>query len=202
MKYNFTFLALLLLAFGMLAQDSNTAQWRQDNLAFRQKLNQQYGDSLRSPLLPADRAQFDSLPFFPLSPHYTVQAALDYPDSARVLEMPTSTERLARYRHYATAVFWLEGQEHRLPLYRKEPPHPLHPRSLFVPFTDSTNGQSSYGGGRYLDLQIPSGDSLWIDFNRAYNPYCAYNGRYSCPIPPRANHLTLAIPAGVRYSSY
>ena len=69
---------------------------------------------------------------------------------------------------------------------------------LFLPFMDLTNGVSSYGGGRFLDLKIPEGESIIIDFKKAYNPYCAYNHRYSCPVPPDANHLNIEIPAGVK----
>ena len=68
---------------------------------------------------------------------------------------------------------------------------------LFVPFTDLTNGESTYGGGRYLDLEGPLGNAVELDFNRAYNPYCAYGGAYSCPIPPIENHLGVAVRAGV-----
>ncbi len=71
---------------------------------------------------------------------------------------------------------------------------------LFFPFTDLSSGFGSYGGGRYIDLHIPPSDSILIDFNRSYNPYCAYNGRYSCPIPPRENHINFEITAGVRYT--
>jgi len=70
---------------------------------------------------------------------------------------------------------------------------------LFLPFTDLTNGTVSYGGGRYIDLKIPEEeDAIVIDFNTAYNPYCAYSPRYSCPIPPEENHLEIEIPVGVK----
>jgi uncharacterized protein (DUF1684 family) len=69
---------------------------------------------------------------------------------------------------------------------------------LFIPFKDLTNGEDTYGGGRYLDLKIPEGETILIDFNRAYNPYCAYNHNYSCPIPPFENHLKVKIEAGVK----
>ena len=70
--------------------------------------------------------------------------------------------------------------------------------SLFLPFTDLTSGNGSYGGGRYVDLRIPLGDSVTIDFNTAYNPYCAYNHDYSCPIPPKQNDLQVEVKAGVK----
>jgi len=71
---------------------------------------------------------------------------------------------------------------------------------LFLPFNDTTNGADSYGGGRYIDLKIPSEESktIRIDFNKSYNPYCAYNAKYSCPIPPKENDLPIAILAGVK----
>jgi uncharacterized protein (DUF1684 family) len=69
---------------------------------------------------------------------------------------------------------------------------------LFLPFLDNTNGDTTYGGGRYIDLRIPEGDTIEIDFNKAYNPYCAYNSRYSCPIVPRENYLDTNIEAGVK----
>ncbi len=68
--------------------------------------------------------------------------------------------------------------------------------TLFVPFTDLTTGHETYGAGRYIDIEMPYGNSLLLDFNLAYNPYCAYNKNYSCPIPPQENHLEAAIRAG------
>ena len=69
---------------------------------------------------------------------------------------------------------------------------------LFLPFTDLTSGVDTYGGGRYIDQKIPEGNSIIIDFNQSYNPYCAYNPRYSCPIPPPENDLLIEIMAGVK----
>ncbi|MBZ0243452.1 MAG: DUF1684 domain-containing protein, partial [Bacteroidales bacterium] len=71
-------------------------------------------------------------------------------------------------------------------------------KGLFVPFKDKTNGKISYGGGRYLDIEIPESAQLILDFNNAYNPYCAYNSKWSCPIPPYENHLKISICAGVK----
>ena len=69
---------------------------------------------------------------------------------------------------------------------------------LFLPFADLTNGEQTYGGGRYIDLSIPDKDSIIINFNTAYNPYCAYNAKYSCPLVPKENHLDYSIEAGVK----
>ena len=75
---------------------------------------------------------------------------------------------------------------------------PGYANYLFVPITDLTNGEETYGGGRYIDLRGPLGKVVELDFNKAYNPYCAYGGKYSCPIPPIENHLGLRIEAGVK----
>ena len=69
---------------------------------------------------------------------------------------------------------------------------------LFLPFTDLTNGDTTYGGGRYIDMRIPEKNTIILDFNQSYNPYCAYGGNYSCPIPPAENNLDIAITAGVK----
>ena len=73
---------------------------------------------------------------------------------------------------------------------------------LFLPFTDNTNGVETYGGGRYIDLKIPAGNTINIDFNKAYNPYCAYSDKYSCPIPPPENHLDIEIKAGIKLTDH
>lgn len=69
---------------------------------------------------------------------------------------------------------------------------------LFLPFRDRSSGDKTYGGGRYIDLDVPTGESLIIDFNKSYNLYCAYTDGYSCPIPPEGNTLKIAIEAGIK----
>jgi uncharacterized protein (DUF1684 family) len=96
--------------------------------------------------------------------------------------------------------FTLLGASHALELYQGED---MMTKAgfedyLFLPFLDETNGIETYGGGRYIDARIPKGDTLIIDFNTAYNPYCAYNSNYSCPVVPRANYLKVKIKAGVK----
>src|SRR5690606_22205799 len=96
--------------------------------------------------------------------------------------------------------FQLKGKEYQLNVYQgqdlmKEEGYEDY---LFLPFIDDTNGEESYGGGRYIDLRIPEGDSMVIDFNSAYNPYCAYNEKYSCPIVPRENYVDTEVRAGVK----
>jgi uncharacterized protein (DUF1684 family) len=114
--------------------------------------------------------------------------------------MLTTTSRLAKYVKYGEATFKLDGKEDQLNIYQSLSlrEKPAYKDYLFLPFTDETSGKESYSGGRYIDLTIPKGNKIIIDFNKAYNPYCAYNHKYSCPIPPKGNHLNIAIKAGVK----
>ena len=114
--------------------------------------------------------------------------------------MPTTTDRMPIYVKYGEAYFELEGQSFKLNIYQNQEliTKAEYVDYLFIPFTDATNGETSYGGGRYLDLRIPTGKTITLNFNKSYNPYCAYNGKYSCPIPPSENDISVAILAGVK----
>ena len=114
--------------------------------------------------------------------------------------MRTTTDRTPTYQPIGTLEFRLAGKKQRLTVYRSPPlsAKPEYAHSLFVPFTDLTNGAATYGGGRYLDLTGPLGPTVDLDFNKAYNPYCAYGGKYSCPLPPVENHLQVPVTAGVK----
>jgi hypothetical protein len=114
--------------------------------------------------------------------------------------MKTNTDRLSRERVYGVLTFELQGQTYQLNVYQGEDSITSEDQQdyLFLPFLDNTNGETTYGGGRYIDLKIPEGDIIVVDFNKAYNPYCAYNENYSCPIVPRVNYLDTNIQAGVK----
>ncbi|MDW8211648.1 MAG: DUF1684 domain-containing protein [Cytophagales bacterium] len=150
-----------------------------------------------SPIPPELRGKFKGLNYFPIDPAYRIKADLiPIPSSdtgAVVLKTTTGEDRLM-YR-YAIARFQLNGKEHQLTIFVST----QSPKVLFIPFKDLTNGRETYPTGRYLDLPL-SGKSrhsaIMLDFNKAYNPYCAYSELYSCPIPPPENHLSVAIKAG------
>ncbi|MFB2118179.1 DUF1684 domain-containing protein [Parapedobacter sp. 2B3] len=114
--------------------------------------------------------------------------------------MPTSDGTSKSYVRYAKVRFQLQGHEEELTLYRSPDlfANPLYRDHLFLPFTDETNGGETYGGGRYIDLSLNDirNGSITIDFNTAYNPYCAYSSGYRCPIPPAENFLPIAVKAG------
>ena len=116
--------------------------------------------------------------------------------------MKTTTNRLPEYRKYGELKFSLEGKMLTLSVYQNLE---LTKKAgfedyLFIPFTDLTNGDETYGGGRYIDFRMDQLKEklVRLDFNRAYNPYCAYSKGYSCPIPPAENLLPVAIRAGVK----
>ena len=167
---------------------------------FQYELNTKYGDKEDSPLTEEDLRKFKALDFFPIDSTYKVIAKFELNENPTFFEMPTTTDRKPIYKTYGTATFSLAGKELELHIYQnqgliKKPEYKNH---LFIPYTDLTNGNGSYGGGRYIDLEIPEGNTIIIDFNTSYNPYCAYNHKYSCPIPPKENNLTISIKAGVK----
>jgi uncharacterized protein len=189
------FLAMIGLVQNAAAQ--TPPAWNDSITAYWNRLNVEYADSATSPLKAEDRAHFKQLEHFAFDPAYCVQARFDRTKDAPAFAMKTTTAREPRYRTYGILHFTLNGVECALPVYENEVPHPEYPGYLFLPFTDLTNGEETYGGGRYIDLQAPLGDTVTVDFNKAYNPYCAYNHKYSCPIPPKENHLLTHVKAGV-----
>ena len=188
----------LVIMMSSCKQDTNTTYFEEIE-AYRDELNREFSDTASTPLTEEGLANFHGLDFFPLDPEYCVEAQFVLNTEQDTFGMPTNTARRPLYVMYGKAHFRLQGQDIVLEIYRSEAAKEIEEfkEYLFLPFMDLSNGNESYGGGRYLDLKIPSGESIIIDFNKAYNPYCAYNHRYSCPIPPEVNHMDIAIPAGV-----
>lgn len=168
-------------------------------LAFQEKLNTDF-KSEHSPLKGKEKEQFTKLDYFPIDKKYQVLATFKRTPREMPFAMPTSSDKTPIHVQYGTVTFQLDGETFRLNLYQntKMARTPAYKYYLFLPFTDLTNGDSSYGGGRYIDLQVPKGDKIIIDFNKAYNPLCAYAEGYSCPIPPKENFLDIEIRAGVK----
>lgn len=189
-------IALLLATYGINSQNSAAVL---DVTSFQDHLNEEYANKEKSPLTEEDFKTFKSLDFFPIDTAYRVVAKLKYFKNSKPFNMKTTTDRLSVYRIFATATFKINGEKHVLRIYQSQQLllTQEYDDYLFLPFTDETNGKSSYGGGRFIDLKVTDEDTIIIDFNKAYNPYCAYSGRYSCPIPPKANHLNAEIPVGV-----
>ena len=169
-------------------------------IEFQKKLNKEFSDPETSPLPDRYRKDFKGLDFFEPDTTYTVHATfLRTPDAMPFL-MPTNTERMSMEVIFGIVTFQLKGNTYELEVYQNEELKSQEGLEdyLFLPFTDATNGEETYGGGRYIDLKIPEGDLMVIDFNKAYNPYCAYNKKYSCPLVPKQNSLDIEIFAGVK----
>ena len=169
-------------------------------IAFQKELNAEYADSVKSPLLKKDLKTFKALDFYPINGKFFVNAKFIRTPDEKPFEMPTTTSRKPMYVKYGEAHFSIDGKKFKVNLYQSLDLKKIeeYKDALFLPFTDLTSGVDSYGGGKYIDLKIPQGDTIAIDFNMAYNPYCAYNHKYSCPIPPQENDLAIVIRAGVK----
>ncbi|NKI26226.1 DUF1684 domain-containing protein [Arenibacter sp. 6A1] len=176
------------------------AESLQDVLQFQKNLNEEFKNPKSSPLPDRIRKNFESLDFFEPDTLYRVTATFTRTPEALPFLMPTSTGLKSEEVVYGTLTFMLEGQKHQLEVYQNQELKEQEGFEdyLFLPFSDITNGEETYTGGRYLDMRIPKTDTVVIDFNKAYNPYCAYNSKYSCPLVPRQNRLNVAILAGVK----
>ncbi len=164
---------------------------------FQRDLNAYFKDATTSPLKDKDRKNFEGLDFFKFDPTFVVEARLVVTPDEIPFKMKTSTGRLPVYKKYGDLEFELKGETFKLNIYQNLELEEEEDY-LFLPFLDNTNGDTSYGGGRYIETKIPEGDILVLDFNIAFNPYCAYNEKYSCPIVPRENYLPIEVKAGVK----
>jgi len=169
---------------------------------FQEELNAEYLNPKETPLRGENFKNFKEHPFFPLDLKYKVTAKLVKTKNAQPFELPTSSGKTKSYREYGKATFELNGKPYTLTLYQsldliKQKKYRDH---LFLPFRDATNGNETYGGGKYMDLKTPKGNTIILDFNKSYQPYCAYNAYdYNCPVVPEENKLPIEIRAGVMY---
>ncbi|MEM8507728.1 MAG: DUF1684 domain-containing protein [Bacteroidota bacterium] len=181
----------------------NTSVQIEAILQFQKEKVAEFKNPETSPLPDRYRKNFQGLDFFPPEEEYIINAYLKRTPEAKPFKMATSTDRESYEVVYGIATFQLNGVDHELEVYRGLDmiTTPGFENRLFLPFLDLTNGEETYGGGRYLDLRIPDGDTLVIDFNRAYNPYCVYNKKYSCPLVPRQNFMNTRVLAGEKQFS-
>ncbi len=196
-KLSFLFLILSLFL---------NAQTEKENIAsikkFQKELNTEYLNPKKTPLRGDNLKNFKKHPFFPINLKYRVTAKFVKTENPVPFELPTSSGKFKQYQEYGKAIFELDGKSLTLALYQsldlmKMEKYKDH---LFLPFRDETNEKQTYGGGKYMDLKIPAGNEIILDFNQSYQPYCAYNAfDYNCPIVPVENKLPIRIEAGVKY---
>jgi uncharacterized protein (DUF1684 family) len=166
----------------------------------RLEMDAEFADTAHSILPKTDLEHFHGLDYYDIDPEYRVEAKFKPIKHAKLVQMKTSGIKTPAYKPYGVLSFRLDGKKHKLTLYQNADstrPH-LH-NYLLLAFTDKTNGFDTYGGGRYLDYKTEDvKDTMIIDFNLCYNPYCAYTDGYNCVIPPAENMLSIEIKAGVK----
>ena len=187
------FLVSLIFSVSATAQEESLEEFQRD-------MNEKFSDPERTPLSKDDLAQFKKLDFFEIDSAFLVKAHFLRTPAEAPFKMETTTNRKPVYVKYGELYFSIKGKDFKLDVFQNQEliSDPEYYNYLFLPFTDHTNGETTYSGGRYLDLRIPEGDSIFLNFNKAYNPYCAYNGDFSCPIVPAENNLEIAVTAGVK----
>ena len=157
--------------------------------AFRLEKDDFFRTSPHSPLTPRQKQVFIGLRYFPKSPGLRLTVDVQRLPQAEMIRMQTSTGDVQDYQRFGRFSFLVDGQEAALTVYQNE-------LGYFLPFADSLAGGETYGAGRYLEPEeLPDGRFL-VDFNLAYNPYCAYNENWSCPITPAENRIKVPVRAG------
>jgi uncharacterized protein len=164
--------------------------------AFRRQKDKFFAESSDSPILHDEKHHFHGLNYYPVDLTYRVVATLVEEQNPGMFRVQTTTGDHKEYTRIGRLEFELEGQQLRLTAFLPPGDEPLHGNRLFVPFRDKTSGKETYGAGRYIDLNKRASNEYILDFNRAYNPYCAYSPYYSCPLPPGENSLPVEIKAG------
>ena len=157
--------------------------------AFRAEKDEFFGSHPQSPLTPEQRHDFTGLEYFPESDALRLEVKVEPFSDQQPMQMQTSTGGVQMYVRYGRFQFQVDGQPAELTIYQNE-------NGFFLPFVDSLGGKETYPAGRYLEPEPLPGDRFLVDFNLAYNPYCAYNESWSCPITPAENRLKVPIRAG------
>lgn len=197
-KYIVLFLFFPLIAF---SQKTGSTEIREVK-KFQEELNAEYLNPKETPLRGDNFTNFKAHPFFPVNLKYRLTAKFTKTNNAKPFELPTSSGKTKMYKEYGKATFELDGKPYMLTLYQSLDliKQKKYRDYLFLPFRDATNEKETYGGGKYMDLKIPKGDTIVLDFNKSYQPFCAYNAYdYNCPVVPEENKLPIEIRAGVMY---
>lgn len=199
-----TQLVIIIILLAKVSQAQTDSVAIREIQKFQHELNMEYRTPDTSPLDSLSALRFPGHDFFPVDLNYRVTATLMVTGATPFFKMKTSSQKFADYRVYGMLVFTLKGKTFEVPVYQSQRLLGIEKYKdyLFFPFTDLTNGTITYTAGRYISLSIPKeGNTIIIDFNQAYNPFCAYADGYSCPIVPAENHLDVEVLAGVKYQT-
>lgn len=182
---------VLIVAYSLLTSGEDPEAYRQRILEERSEKNEFLRTSDTSPF---KGKPFKGLNYYEPNLDYKVLAKVEKIETKAYMNIATSDGKSERYLKFAYAVFDLKGQRLKMLILKKAG---LGSTSvIFTAFSDDTSNEETYGGGRYLDLELKNARQIELDFNKAYNPYCEYDPKFSCPLPPRENILPIAIEAG------
>lgn len=179
--------------------DFDEEGWAAELRTNRREKDDFFAEHPQSPIPPEEREAFEGLDYYEPDPDYRVEATVERHDDPEPVELETTQGQPVRYLRVVTFRFVLNGEERRLHAYRQERDDS---RRLFVPFTDETSGDETYDKGRYMELEpheeLTDGQTVVVDFNLAYSPFCTFSDTFSCPLPPEENHLLTPVEAGER----
>jgi len=161
----------------------------QQLLAARRQKDAFFKNHPQSPLTPEQRALFTGLSYYDPNPDLNLRVTVEPFGADDVVAVQTTTGDVREYRRFGRFTFTVDGQAAQLTIYEAD-------YGFFLPFVDAGASQETYGAGRYLEPEYLGGNNFHVDFNQAYNPFCAYNPRWSCPLTPPENRLKVAIRAG------
>ncbi len=199
MKRNRILIALLIAIVGIILYNS-IADGTESNEEYITRIAEARADKdllfkteKTSPIPAGDREKFVGLNYYPPNRNFEIVADLTPVENPEWVKLVTSDGKEKEYLTVAYAEFDLDNVINRVLLLQMEEPYE---NNLFLPFADLTSTNDTYGAGRYLEIPKTSKSRIVLDFNEAYNPYCAYSEEYSCPFPPLENVLNVAIEAG------
>jgi uncharacterized protein len=193
----FSFLVLLSFSSCSLPETERGTVVLHDSIQYeRSQKDASFKSGSDSPLLPEDKQRFQGLSYYSYNPDLRFSVRLNRYRSPEQVRLGTNTGEIRSGLRYGYFDFKVQDKDCRLQVYRLEDVPESGGSDLFIPFRDSTVGTETYSSGRYIDLKENTSGIYELDFNRAYNPSCAYNSEYSCPVPPAENTLAVAIRAG------
>lgn len=197
LKLKKTVLGVLIFAYFLSPSVSEAQTFKEKTEAYRLQYKEKFKANKNAPL---KEENFKYMRFYKPDPHYSVECTFKRTSDAVEFQMPTYSGLFRAYIKYGVLTFKLKDSTLQLSVYRNLTlkDNPAFKGYLFVPYKDLTNAQETYGGGRYLEMWETDiqNDKVVLDFNKSYNPYCAYSDGYNCPVPPSENHLKVNIKAG------
>ncbi|MFK7807640.1 MAG: DUF1684 domain-containing protein [Saprospiraceae bacterium] len=192
-------LLFFLFALSNMLSAQSKSEYKKIVKEHRQEYKADFLKDQRSPFYKKKKA-LKKLDFYKADKDYKIECQFSRTKDAESFDMATYSGKVKSFVKYGVITFNISGQSQELSIYRNLGLMRMeeYRDHLFLPFKDATSGETTYGGGRYIDLEVENikDGKVMIDFNKCYNPWCAFSAGYNCPVPPKENHLSIAIEAG------